>query len=297
MSGRIISWAILLGTFLAAPMAAGEWELVWSDEFDGDTINTDVWQYEEGFLRNNEEQYYTKARPENARIEDGKLILEARKEEFKNEKLDFKSKNKRRHQEMAHYTSASINTRDKMSWQYGRVEIRAKLPQGKGVWPAAWMLGDKIKDVGWPKCGEIDIMEYVGKDRDDIHGTVHYYGEGKHLQNGKKTCSFRPFEQFHIFAIEWNEEKIDFYLDKTKYHTFKIDKAGKGPENPFRQPQYLLLNFALGGNWGGKIDDKILPQKYIIDYVRVYKEKKEAAKEGEGKEDKVDKEEKKDKAE
>ena len=240
---------------------AEEWSLVWSDEFnyEGPPDKT-KWGYEEGFVRNNESQYYTSARLENARVEHGMLIIECRKEHFSPE-----------NHAPVEYTAASLITLNKASWQYGRIEVKAKLPQGKGVWPAIWTLGENFPRVDWPKCGEIDIMEFIGKEPGNIYGTILYPLNGKHQADAGKLEMVRPYDDFHIYAVEWYPDRIDFYFDSTKYHTFLIDKAGKGEDNPFRRPHYLLINFALGGNWGGPIDDTVLPQKFLIDYVRIYR--------------------------
>jgi beta-glucanase (GH16 family) len=261
--GRFLLFTMSL--ILAIPATgADEWELVWADEFNYQGLpDSTKWTCEEGFLRNGESQYYTRDRAENARVENGALVIECRKEQFKPEKRDAVG-----------YTAASLITRNKASWQYGRIEVRAKLPHGRGVWPAIWTLGTSITQIGWPRCGEIDIMEFVGKEPDKIHGTVHYGDEqGKHKSNGGKLKAEKPYEDFHVYAIEWFPDRIDFFFDKTKYHTFAVDQAGAGVDNPFRRPHYLLINFALGGTWGGPIDDTILPQRYLIDYVRVYNQK------------------------
>ncbi len=246
----------------AVPSAnAGDWKLVWSDEFNGKGLpDKSKWDYEAGFIRNDESQYYTQARLENARVEGGNLVIECRKEAFQP-----------KNHAPVQYTSASVVTRGKASWQYGRIEVRAKLPHGKGVWPAIWTLGTSHSKVGWPLCGEIDIMEFVGKDPTGIHGNAHFSVEGKHADDSQRLETPAPDAGFHIYAVEWDAEKIDFYFDRTKYHTIRIDQADlKGGGNPFRAPHYLLLNFALGGAWGGPFDDAILPQKFLIDYVRIY---------------------------
>ena len=168
------------------------------------------------------------------------------------------------------YTAASLITKHKASWQYGRIEVRAKLPHGQGVWPAIWMLGANHNEVGWPRCGEIDIMEFVGNEPKGIHGTVHYAIDGKHKSDAGKLETNRPWKDYHIYALEWTPERMDFYFDDQKYHSVPVDKANQGAVNPFRAPQYLLLNFALGGSWGGPVDDANLPQQFLIDYVRVY---------------------------
>lgn len=269
-----LRFIFLVGMLLMVvqPATSTEWELIWSDEFDsGDRPDPAKWDYEEGFVRNFEMQYYTRDRRENTRIENGILTIEGRKEDYPNPMYKSGSDAWQENREQAHYTSASIISRKRMNVQYGRIEVRAKLPQGRGVWPAIWMLGEDFPEDPWPDCGEIDIMEFVGHDPDHVHGTVHFPRNGEHAYHGGKIKTASPYADFHIYAIEWDINKIDFYFDKTCYHTFPIDEAGKGESNPFRKPFYLLINLALGGAWGGEINDSILPQKYLIDFVRVYK--------------------------
>jgi len=239
-----------------------KWELVWADEFNNEGLaDQSKWDYEVGFIRNRERQYYTKARIENARAEDGTLIIESRKEKY----------------EDGEYTSASLHTWHKAEWLYGRIEVRAKLPTGKGMWPAIWMLGTNRDTVGWPACGEIDIMENVGFDPDTICANIHTkaYNHVQGTGKGSKIKAEKPYEQYHVYAIEWYEDRIDFFLDDQKYFTFKNE--GKGNDVwPYDKPHYLILNAAIGGSWGGQkgIDDAIFPQRYFIDYVRFFKEKK-----------------------
>jgi beta-glucanase (GH16 family) len=259
--GRLF-FAIGMLVMAANGVHAQKWKLAWSDEFDYQGLpDKTKWDYEEGFVRNDESQYYTRARLENARVEGGLLILECRKEHFTPT-----------NHAPVEYTAASLITRKKASWQYGRIEVRAKLPQGNGVWPAIWTMGTNTSRVGWPACGEIDIMEFVGKETNNIHGTLHYAVDRRHQSDGGTMETAKPYEDFHIYAVEWYPDRIDFFFDSKKYHTVLIDKAGKGEGNPFRAPHYLLINFALGGSWGGPIDDTILPQRFLIDYVRVYRE-------------------------
>jgi beta-glucanase (GH16 family) len=249
---------------------APEWELKWADEFDKDGAPDPArWTYEEGLVRNQEPQLYTR-RPENARVEGGHLIIEGRKEEVPNPGHKPGSQNWMEKSPTAAYTSASLTTQGRAAWQYGRFEVRAKLPQGKGMWPAAWTLGENITTIGWPRCGEIDIMEFVGKEPDKVHGTTHFSVDGKHRSNGKSLKVERPFDDFHVYAVEWHSDRIDFFFDKQKFHTFAVSEAGAGADDAFRKPHYLLVNLAIGGAWGGEIDDTMLPQKYVIDYVRVY---------------------------
>ena len=246
---------------LGAGAPADKWKLIWSDEFNTPGMaDPNKWDYEVGYIRNKELQYYTKARPENARVEGGFLVIETRKDNFEDHPI----------------TSASLHTRRKASWKYVRIEVRAKLPTGRGMWPAIWMLGVN-RQLGWPACGEIDIMENVGFDPLMIHANVHTkaYNHVLGTNKGNKIKVTDPSKNFHVYAIEWFEDHIDFFMDETKYFTFKNEGTGSDVW-PFDKPHYLILNAAYGGSWGGQkgTDDHILPQKYLIDYVRVYKARK-----------------------
>lgn len=238
----------------------GKWELVWVDEFNyTGPADSSKWDYETGFVRNSEKQFYTKGRKENARVENGTLIIESRKEKY----------------EKGDYTSASLHTRGKAEWTYGRIEVRAKLPTGKGMWPAIWMLGAN-RQVGWPACGEIDIMENVGYAPDTIHANIHTkkYNHSIGTGKGSKIMADEPYEKFHVYAVEWFKDRMDFYLDDAKYFSFSNEGTGSDAW-PYDKAHYLILNAAIGGSWGGQqgIDDSIFPQKYYIDYVRVLKQK------------------------
>ncbi len=266
---------ILLLLLITAPLSAADWKLVWSDEFDKPgQPDPAKWGYEEGFLRNNERQYYTRDRRENARVENGMLVIEARKERFKLPAGDSRGKRTKGRQ-YAEYTSASLTTLNKASWTYGRIEVRAKLPTGRGTWPAIWTLGADKRKVGWPACGEIDIMENVGFDPDLIHGNIHTksYNHVQHTNKGSKITIAKPYQDFHVYAVEWRPDRIDFFVDKSKYFTFRNEGKGEAAW-PYDKPQYLILNIAIGGDWGGQkgIDDSIFPQRMYIDYVRVYQE-------------------------
>jgi beta-glucanase (GH16 family) len=268
-----ILYFLLIFSFFTQ-LSAGDWKLIWSDEFNYNGLpDSTKWDYEVGFERNFEMQYYTCKRAENARVENGYMIIEGRKEQYKNPRYKQNSGNWQENREYAQYTSASVITLNKMQFKYGRIEIRAKLPQGKGVWPAIWALGVNRFEVGWPLCGEIDIMEFVGHDPHKIYATVHYGigKEGKHKSKGANIETNAPYDDFHLYALEWDENKMDFFFDQTKYFTFYIDDAGKEAAGQFRKPFYLLINLALGGSWGREIDDSIFPQQYLIDYVRFYK--------------------------
>ena len=232
--------------------------LAWSDEFDqpGPPDPT-KWDQEEGLLRNDEAQYYTRGRLENARVEDGRLVLESRHERFAS----------------AEYTSASLVTRNRAHFLHGRVEVRAQLPRGRGLWPAIWMLGANIEEVGWPRCGEIDIMENVGFEPDRIHGTVHTdaYNHTKNTQKGAELAVPGVSDGFHLYAIDWTPERIDFFVDTTAYFTFRKESSDPSVW-PFDAKHYLILNVAVGGSWGGLhgIDTLVFPQRMLVDYVRVY---------------------------
>ena len=230
-------------------------KIVWSDEFDymgrPDPVK---WDYEEGFIRNREPQYYTRERPENARVEGGNLVITAVREDYQDAK----------------YTSASIITLGKFEFTYGRVEVRAKLPGGRNVWPAIWTLGVNRSEVGWPKCGEIDIMEFWGTSSGTVSANVHTgdYNHTKGNGRGGKIKVDKPWENFHVYAVEWYPDRLDFFFDDKMYYS--CSKKGEGiGEWPFDAPQYLLINLALTGSKEG-IDDSIFPAEYLIDYVRIY---------------------------
>ncbi len=233
------------------------WTLVFSDEFDRPGAPDPAkWGYETGYIRNGEKQYYT-TRSENVRVEGGHLVIEGRKEAYQGYA----------------YTSASVNTEGRFELLYGRVEVRAKLPTGNGSWPAIWMLGTNRREAGWPACGEIDIMEHVGFDPLRIHGTVHTaaYNHVKGTQKGATVNVADPWSQFHVYAMEWHADRIEMFVDGQRYFTFRNEGTGSQAW-PFDKPHYLLVNFAIGGSWGGQkgIDDSRYPQQYLIDYVRVY---------------------------
>ena len=278
-AAAVMTVAILgLSPTLPARAAASDgWQLVWSDEFDQPGLPDPAkWNYETGFVRNNELQLYTKARLENARVEGGSLVIEARREKLPNPgfKPDAKPGSTRA-REFSEYTSASLTTKGITNWCYGRVEVRAKIPRGRGMWPAIWMLGVN-PGAGWPACGEIDIMEYVGFEPDNIHGTVHTakYNHIKKTQKGTKVQVKAPYEDFHVYGLEWDAEKVEFLVDGKKYFSFANEHTGTEAW-PFDHPHYLILNSAVGGAWGAAkgVDTSIFPQKFLIDYVRVYQKK------------------------
>ena len=273
-----VALPVLLLTAPAQAAAPPDWQLVWSDEFNTTPTpgrpDPAKWNLVTGFHTGEEAQYYTGNRPENIRIENGMLIMEARREDWPNPQYRPNSTAYTR-QKTIPYTSAMLNTKGKFSWTYGRFEARAKVPTGQGMWPAVWFLGDSIDKTHWPACGEIDLMEALGRDPTHIYGTLHFSKNHKHTENGSKTeTPTPPADDFHIYAVEWFPDRIDFFYDQTKYHTVILDDIQKGPDNPFRKPQYLIVNLALGGDWGGRaVDDSKLPQQFQIDYIRIYQDK------------------------
>ena len=240
-----------------------EMKLVWADEFDtnGD-VNPNNWTYEKGFVRNQEIQYYTESRPENCRVEGGQLIITGRKENFSYGTTGFSD---------GTVTSASIITNKKHSWQYGRFEIRAKIPGGKGSWPAFWAKGDSQNTgQGWPRCGEIDIMEYAGKDPVMIHNAI--YGESSSNYKSETKRIYQDYSKsFHVYSLDWNVNQLTFAIDNIVTHVVDIKNI---TPNPFNQKFSILLNLALGASTertlAGKLDQSILPIEFRVDYVRVY---------------------------
>ena len=244
--------------------------LVWSDEFDsGDMPDPEKWAYDtahnKGGWFNNELQYYSGARPENARIEDGNLIIEAHRERLnRSDYPDWGGQG---------YTSARLFTKGIEAWQYGYFEIRAKLPCARGTWPAIWMLPPD--DIAWPLQGEIDIMEHVGHNARIVHGTVHT-GDYNHrigTQRGEKIAVPDACDAFHTYTLDWREDAMTIGVDGTDYFTFTDEGTGAGAW-PFDKPFYLILNVAVGGDWGGAegVDRSAFPQRMEVDYVRVWQD-------------------------
>lgn len=257
----ITLYIIVVFIMLSSCQASKVWKLVWAEEFNYTGMpDAKIWNYDTignawGW-GNNELQFYTN-RPENAFVSAGSLKIIAKKDSILNKK----------------YSSARLTTKDKIKFQYGRIEIKAKLPKGKGVWPAIWLLGQNIDSVGWPLCGEIDIMEYVGYEPDTVYSTIHSdaYNHMKNTQKMKSAFITNP-QDFNIYAIEWSKERIDFYVNGMLYNSI-MNENKSVHEWPFSAPFYLLLNVAVGGNWGGKlgVDDHIFPASMEVDYVRLYK--------------------------
>jgi beta-glucanase (GH16 family) len=269
-SGRVIRNIVLLTIELAqddvplengysTPLQYDGWQLSWNDEFDGNTVNSDYWVFESGDgcpglcgWGNNELQYY---RSENAWVEGGTLTIEARMQSVGNRS----------------YTSARMKTQGKKSFQYGRVDIRALLPKGQGIWPALWMLGENITSVGWPASGEIDIMEMVGGSGKDnqVHGTLHWEQNGHVYNGGSYSLPSGIFaDQYHVFSIIWDENQIRWLVNDIQFYQMDITQNDMAE---FHDEFFFIFNIAVGGNWPGSPDQTTLfPQQMKVDYIRVF---------------------------
>lgn len=262
--------------------AAQEWQLVWSDEFDNTgRPDSTVWNYEHGFVRNHEAQWYQE---DNAFLQDGKLVVEARREQRPNPTYREHGRYWGQQRPTIDYTSACLTTRGNYEFLYGRLEVCAKIPTAGGAWPAIWTLGSSME---WPSCGEIDMMEYYR-----IDGVPHIlanvaWGNDQRYQavwNSRRTPYAHFTERdpdwaqhFHVWRMDWDETSIQLFLDDELLNEVPLSKTVNGTigqhTNPFTRPQYILLNLALGGDNGGEIDDAAFPMRYEIDYVRVYRKK------------------------
>ena len=237
------------------------YKLVWSDDFGKDGLpDSSKWSYDTdanatGWY-NHEQQYYAAGRLENSRVKGGKLIITARKEALTTAS-DYG------HQK---YTSARLITRGKAAWTYGFIEVRAKLPGGIGTWPAIWMLGTSNT---WPACGEIDIMEQVGKEPTKISGTIHNVSTAGTFGDGSSIQVPDACTTFHNYQLTWTMESLSIGVDGKIFHTYKNQHNGSASW-PFDKPQYLLLNLAVGGDMAGPVDDTIFPRQMEVEYVRVY---------------------------
>ncbi len=256
-----------LGFYLSSSAKEDPYKLVWSDEFDYEGLpNPDKWSYDVGDAcdkpagcgwGNHELQYYTENQEKNARVHDGHLTIEVHKEDIANSK----------------YSSARLLTKGKGDWLYGKFEIKAKLPPGKGIWSAIWMLSSEDKYNGWPHSGEIDIMENVGYEPHIIHGTAHTLDYHHSIGTHKSGKLFLPdvHDTFHVYGLQWDENQYTVFIDERPIFTF-YNESQDFKSWPFDQKFHLILNIAFGGDWGGKegIDDNALPAKMVVDYVRVY---------------------------
>lgn len=241
---------LLIANLSLSAQSRDGFNLVWEDNFDGNRLDSSSWTHEtaEPGWVNNELQRYTN---DNIELRDGSLVIIAKHEN--NE-----------------YTSARLITRGKRTFTYGLVEIRAKLPVGKGTWPALWMLGQNIEEVSWPACGELDIMEHVGKNPGFIHSSIHNpSGYGATPYTGIIQIE-DPFNTFHIYGMNWTKDFVDFYTDGELVYHYQPET--KNAENwPFDKPCYFIFNIAIGGNWGGpEVDQKIFPATMSVDWIKVY---------------------------
>ncbi len=240
------------------------WVLVWNDEFDGPALNLEKWSYEIGGhgWGNNELQYYSDD-DSTAFIQDGKLVIRA----------DLVPQGTGSSDNLRYFSSARLRTSGKGDWRYGRIEVKAKLALGQGIWPAIWMLPTDWMYGGWPESGEIDIMEHVGYDPGRVHGSIHTgsYNHKINTQRGGSKLLDKISSKFYVYAIEWYEDRIDFLIDDSKYFSFQND--GKNDFNtwPFNQRFHLLINIAVGGDWPGSPDETTqFPTEMEVEYVRVY---------------------------
>ena len=267
-SGRFLREQVQVSVVSGEPSTSGEGfttpinypglDLLWNDEFDGSTVNQSDWTFEIGNgcpnicgWGNNELEFYT---AENSTVEDGLLTITAREQTIQNNR----------------YTSSRLKTQDKFAFTYGRVDVRAKLPSGQGLWPAIWMLGQNISSVGWPRSGEIDIMEMIGGTERTSHGTAHWSNDdgNRVMDGGDRTLSVGLNEAFHVYSIIWDETSIRWFLDDNLYFTLDITGADK---EAFHRPFFLLLNVAVGGDWpGSPTAETAFPTSMQVDYVRVF---------------------------
>ncbi|MGC9450146.1 MAG: glycoside hydrolase family 16 protein [Oceanipulchritudo sp.] len=257
----------LVAGMLSSSLSGEDWILVWSDEFDYTGLpDSSKWGYDVGGWGwgNGELQYYTEAREKNARVEGGNLVIEVHEEE------DYEGN-------INDYTSARLLTKGKHDWTYGRFEARIKVPEGEaGLWPAFWMLGSDIDSVGWPQCGEIDIMEYVSRQPNEIFGTIHGPGYSAGGSYGNLFEFGEPVSNaFHVFAVEWEPGRIEWFVDGILYHSAEpedIVGTGRKPnEWVFDHDHFLILNVAVGGTFGGFLDENLtFPVRMLVDYVRVH---------------------------
>ena len=245
------------------------WELVWNDEFDGDAIDDQKWNkllWRPGWV-NNELQAYTD-RDTNLFVQDDNLVIRALIEP------GFFGTDYTGTSYTADYTSGRLNTAGKGEWTYGRFDTRAKLPKGIGSWPAIWMLGSNISTVGWPHCGEIDIMEHVGFDEGNIHASIHTtdYNHVNGTQKSGQVIIPTATDSFHVYSLEWDSTYIRYLVDDEPYFFIYNDSNGDEDKWPFNKPQYIILNLAVGGDWGGAegIDPSVFPMEMKVDYVRVF---------------------------
>ncbi len=256
----------------------GGWVLVWNDEFSGSKLDDSKWKPELGVVRNHGSQQTYTPRRENIRVEKGNLVLETRFERFKNVNFNPQGKGWIQQTEYMPYTSGSVTTKDTRLFHYGRLEVRAKLPKTKGIWPAIWLLGKN--SWSWPANGEIDMMENISQQPNVVYSTFHMSPDGissKDASVGGTVTIPQLADDFHLYVMEWTPESIRLMVDDKLVKSMEVKQAEypNGAGNPFRTPFYLILNSAVGGEWCEKApeDGKGFPVRFLIDYVRFYQTK------------------------
>lgn len=241
----------------STPATYPGYTLVWADEFNGNSVDAANWTFEQGAggWGNNELQNYT-SRPENAFVSAGNLIIEARAESYGG----------------SNYTSARMITKNKKVFKFGRIDMRAKLPKGRGIWPALWMLGNNIDAVNWPACGEIDIMEYLGHETNKVYGTMHWAtsGNGHNSKGSSRILATGGYDQeFHVYSLIWQQDTLKVLVDDQQY--LQVVKSDVNGNYPFNADFFFIFNIAVGGNWPGSPDaNTVFPQRMAVDYVRVF---------------------------
>lgn len=253
---------VSVGEGYSTPIAYDDYNLLWNDEFNGTTLDQTIWSYQNGDgcpnlcgWGNNELQWY---RPENSQVANGVFTITAKKENYQGRQ----------------YTSTKVITQNKKAMLYGRADIRAIMPKGQGMWPAIWMLGTNIDAIGWPKCGEIDIMEMVGGNSRErrVSGNMFWYEDGTRDEpRGYTLPEGFLYDKYHVYSVIWTEESIKWLIDDIQYHELSITEDAR---SEFHNPFYMILNVAVGGNWPGNPDDTtVFPTSMSVDYVRVFEPK------------------------
>jgi beta-glucanase (GH16 family) len=244
-----------------SPLSYPGKSLVWSEEFDQASLDMNSWNYETGgYWYNNEIQYY-RGGSANTALQNGKLVITAKKETYQNRE----------------HTSARLTTEDKVEYKYGRIDVRGKFPKGQGIWPAIWLLGDDMSTVGWPACGELDMVELLGHTPQTVHGSINYGPQGNSWAHTKTTSYSLPAsegdfsDKYHVFSILWEENSIKYYVDDNLYTTYTPNNIVSGQAWRFNHPFFFILNVAVGGDWPGNPDPTTtFPQQMLIDYIRVF---------------------------
>lgn len=267
------------GADVQAPKTLPEgWVYVWGDEFNGSRINVKKWQPELGVVRNQGSQQTYTGRPKNLRVDKGNLVIETHLEKFANSNYRKSGAKWISETKFMPYTSGSVSTIKTKSFLFGRLEVRAKLPKIKGIWPAIWLLGKN--KWGWPGNGEIDMMENISQEPNVVYSTFHMSADGVSAKNKPRSGTVKIenlSDDFHTYIMEWDKDSIKLLVDDKLVKSIDLNTTNypNGAGNPFRTPFYLILNSAVGGQWCEKAteDGKGYPVKFLIDYVRFYQKK------------------------